>query len=469
MSLPYKILIEKEYYKLDKDKATIGAVLMVKNEKKRILVSLESLIGFVDALIIYDTGSTDNTIELIQTFAEKHKINLYLIQGTFVNFCVSRNVSLDYADTVPVQFLLYLDCNDELRGGNELLAFAKFSATQPNTGFLTCQQWFSGQHDKYYNIRFVKNKTGWRYKGSVHEWLVDTTSKEDNPTHPVIRMPDSIILYQDRTQDDDKTSKRFTRDRDLLLNDIKENPKNPRAYFYLAQTCQCLGLNDEALYYSKKRLEFEGKEFGQFEEERFHSYMRCGNCAFVLGHDWTDVMGWYLKAFENYLRAEPLAKIADYYRMKAIAELKIKGKDEAFKFWRVAYMYLREACEMKYPEHAILFVDRGVYDYYRWHLMGIIAFHVGKFDEGKEACLKALTQNINKEVNEQILKDYLNVEKEIEKLKSGTGSTGGAQKVAETKSQFLERTVKELKVSMPNTTIDKLQKRAMAMWKKRKE
>ncbi len=202
----YKVLIEKEYNTLHKDTPTIGAVLMVKNEKKRIHVTLESVIGFVDALIIFDTGSTDNTVEIIRNFSEKHKINLYLIQGAFVNFCASRNVSLNYADKINVHYLLFLDCNDELRGGESLRAFAKFSMDKPNDGFLACQQWFSGQHDKYFNIRFVKNRAGWRYKGSVHEWLIDTKSETGHPVNVVIRMPDTIILYQDRTQDDDKTA-----------------------------------------------------------------------------------------------------------------------------------------------------------------------------------------------------------------------------------------------------------------------
>lgn len=466
----YKVVAEKEYTKLDKTKPTIGLVMMVKNEKKRLQVTLDSVVGFVDALIIYDTGSTDNTMDIVQNFSAKHKINLYLIQGDFVNFCASRNVSLEYADKIDVHYLLYLDCNDELRGGEHLRDFAKFFMDKPNDGFLSCQQWFSGQDDKYYNIRFVKNRAGWRYKGSVHEWLYDTKSKDGNPTHLVIRMPDNIILYQDRTQDDDKTSKRFTRDKILLLKDVEANPQSPRSFFYLAQTCQCLNQHEEAMYYSKRRLEFTGNQFNQFEEERFHSLMRIGNCAFILGHDWSDVMSWYMKAFEAYLRSEPLIKIADYYRLKADAEMRLKSREESFKYWRTSYMFLREACELNYPETAILFVDRGIYDYYRWHLLGIVGYNVNRFEEGKIGCLKAISQGINKELNEKNLKLYLDKEQEDREkgiVKKEAGSSPSIQ--TETKQQFLERIIQELKVSIPNTTIDKLQKRAVMMWKRRKE
>ena len=158
----YKIIIEKEYYKLVPDKPTIGLLMMVKNENKRIHVSLNSIIGHVDALIIFDTGSTDNTIDIIKDFSEKYKINLYLIQGEFVNFSISRNTSLYYADTINVHYILLLDCNDELKGGNNLRSLAAEYYNKPNNAFLVCQQWFTGLSDKYYNVRFIKNM--WKSK-----------------------------------------------------------------------------------------------------------------------------------------------------------------------------------------------------------------------------------------------------------------------------------------------------------------
>ena len=119
-------------------------------------------------LLSTSTGSTDNTVKVIEDFAEKHKINLYLKQGTFVNFSVSRNVSLDFADTVDVHYLLLLDCSDELRGGEFLKLFAKDLLGKPNNGFLTKQTWWSGiQEDSYFNVRFVKNRCRGRYHGSV--------------------------------------------------------------------------------------------------------------------------------------------------------------------------------------------------------------------------------------------------------------------------------------------------------------
>lgn len=443
-------IIKKEYYTLDKNKPTLGLLMMVKNEEKRLQVSLDSVVGQVDALIFYDTGSTDKTIEIIENFAEKHKINLYLKHGTFVDFSISRNVSLDFADTVDVKYLLLLDCNDELQCGDNLKPLLKNFADKDSTAFLVCQQWWCGQLDKYYNVRLVKARCGWRYRGSVHEFMQDTLSETDQPRFQVMRLPDNIVLYQDRTKDDDKSGKRFKRDRELLLRDHKADPKEPRTLFYLAQTCQCLGLQDEALYYSKLRLDQQG-----FAEERFHSYIRCGMASMALGHIWADCMKWFIRAYEEFQRAEPLIKIADYYRQ--LAGIAVKQGIPTNNLWRIAYMYTEEACQLTYPEHCILFVDKGIYDYYRWHVMGVVAFYVGKHAEGKEACLKAIANGNNKDVDKNNLQFYVDEEKKTENKQPEQPLT---------KKQFITKTVDELRKQFPNIPQVQLVKRATAIWKK---
>jgi hypothetical protein len=101
--------------------------------------------------------------------------------------------------------------------------------------------------------------------------------------------------------------------------------------------------------------------------------------------------------------------------------------------------------------------------------MGIIAYYVGKYDEGKAASLKAISTGLNKVENEKILKFY--TDKETEMRNSGTNP--GSEVVCntpltnETRAQFVARVSGILKSQYPNVAIEKLQKRALAMWKKR--
>ena len=366
----------------------IAVLIMAKNEKKCLQTTLESIKDFADSLVFYDTGSEDNTIEIAKTFCKNHNISFRLKEGVFENFAISRNVSLDFADTFEdIDYILLLDVNDQLRGGDHLREFCKEHKDEDkHTGFLVCQEWWSGQYDKYYNMRLVKARKGWRYRGSVHEWMKDTSLPEGKEPE-VMRIQDKTVIYQDRTQDDDKTGKRFERDKELLLKDHRDDPTEPRTVFYLAQTCACLHQHQDALYYYKVRTTLEG-----FQEEKFHSLLRVGDLMKVMNHPWHDVMGYYMRAFEHSARAEPLIKIADYY------------KDQ--KQWHLAFSFINLCCELTYPEHCILFVDKMAYDYKRWHLLGIIGFYCNKMVEGRVGCLRALEFNPKSQVDKDNLVYY---------------------------------------------------------------
>ncbi len=430
----------------------IAVLMMVKNEKKRLSVTLESIKDFADSLVIFDTGSTDNTIQICKDFCEKYNIPLRLKEGTFENFAISRNVSLEFADSFPdIDYLLLLDTNDELRGGQILRKCAEEYIKNPSTGFLMCQEWWSGQHDKYFNVRFIKAHQQWRYKGSVHEYI--KTLNENNDKHPIVKLPDTIVIYQDRTQDDDKSGKRFKRDKELLFHEYKLDPTEPRTVFYLAQTCSCLNEHEEAFFYYKIRTTLDG-----FQEEKFHSFLRAGELSQKLGHDWYDSFVWYMKAFEHSQRVEPLLFISIYY-------INIKN-------WILAYTYLKLACNLSYPHDAILFVNKNDYEYKRWHLMGIVAYYVGQGSDGKIACLIAIEYSkknnsmVNNDLDEKNLKFYLEKEKEEQQQKntSVTKEQINRTKQIFSKKQFMEEHTQLILKECPNLTPKQLNTRLNMLW-----
>lgn len=411
----------------------IALLMMCKNETKRISVTLKSILGFVDSMVIYDTGSTDNTIDILKDFSNQYRIPLRLKEGTFENFATSRNVSLEFADTFDdIDYLLLMDVNDELRGGPELREFAREYMEKDFTAFLVCQEWWSGDLSKYYNMRFIKARKGWRYKGRVHEWLANVVNEAENNRSDSIRVPEKVVLFQDRTQDDDKTGKRFARDKILLLEDHSEKPDEPRTVFYLAQTCLCLGQFDEALYYYKLRTTLIG-----FYEERYESCYKCGDLCQQLKHEWSECMGWYLKAFELINRAEPLVRIARYYKDK--------------ESWSLAFIFADLACNLIYPTHCVLFVNKRVYDYERWNLMGIIGWYAGRHAEGKAACLKALECIPNSQLDKDNLKFYENKDNEAPRQMS--------------KEEFIDKKVQELARQNPQQSLKQLHARAQLIWK----
>jgi glycosyltransferase involved in cell wall biosynthesis len=367
------------------NKSLVALVMMVKNEKLRLEYSFNSVKDFTDTFIILDTGSTDNTMDICKEYCAKHNIKLFLKEEPFINFEVTRNASLDWADEALTtknkemvekkdqRYLLFLDCNDELKSGQELLNFVhNYRGT--GTGFFLKQQWWTGnKFDSYFNIRMVKSHCGWRYKGVVHEYI-KTPIKE----YDVKERLDSVILYQDRTSDDDKSLKRFNRDKDMLFNAYLKNPSEPRTLFYLAQTCGCLTLPNEAYQYYLMRVKYDG-----FLEEVFHSYLRLGELSMVLGHPWEESQSWFLKAFAHSARAEPLVHLTKRY-------MEYNTMNERKPDYYMAYMYSSMACKLTYPTNQVLFIDKKVYNLDRWRSLAKCAYHVQQYRDGKEAIIRAL-------------------------------------------------------------------------------
>jgi len=355
----------------------LGCAIMIKNESERITVSLNSIKGFCDIVVIYDTGSTDGTQEIVRKWCSDNKLSLFMIEGKFVDFSISRNVMLEFGDD-KADFLLLLDSNEELKDGHILRKYVN-NYNGIAIGWHLKQVWKTAVSvDQYYNTKLIKTKKQFKYHEPVHEYLISPLAK-GNPA--MIEKLDIFWLFQDRKYDDPKSKPRFLRDRELLYKEYKENPTKPRTMFYLAQTFMCLGQNHLSYRFYKKRT-----EYAEFAEEIYHSYYQMGRIAQVLGHDYYEIFLLFLKAFENTKRVEPLLRIAEQYvwlgdqNEKKVKEMNIKNSLEynsnqlsvnyvGCSYYDLAYNYVKMGLELEYPEKCVLFVNRQAYDFERWFLL----------------------------------------------------------------------------------------------------
>lgn len=375
----------------------ISAVLMIKDEEKRLPVTLNSLIdnngkSLVNSLIVYDTGSTDNTITILKTWTEKWEVPLYLKLGEFETYDKSRNILLDFADTYDTDILLLLDSNDEIKNGNLLKDIVKIFVESTELAFMIpyVLEYPNDRLEKFYAFKLLKNKCGLRYKGSIHEQLEYNNSK-------YIKVTSDFHIYQNREEDNKKTSKRWLKDAELLLQDIKENPENSRAIYYLAQTYACIAAYSEDINirnsYIDKSMEYYKKrtEMGGYNEEIFSSYMKLGQCSNLIKKPLSETINWYTQAFIVLPRAEPLVIMSELY-------LHISPQ--------LSYLYAVRACEMGYPTDAYLFINESIYNYYRYHMLSISGFNLasktnelGPFINGVKACSKIINTKMASDID----------------------------------------------------------------------
>jgi hypothetical protein len=351
----------------------------------------------------------------------------------FVDFAVTRNVLLEFADD-KYDYLLLLDSNDEVKDG-KLLRKLIVGIKSDFIGFYLTQMWWNGVTlDRYFNIKLIKTKEGWRYNDPVHEYIMCPKAKENaqkyllkldtsgNALNNVsqddkyeknsyYKKTDGIVIYQDRTFDDDKSKQRFLRDRSMLYRELQKyvnyiptiNSQDfiagkARILFYLAQTCMCIGQLNLAFKYYKKRT-----KLGGFMEEVYHSYVNCGRIGFKMKYEWEECKYYLDQAYKTIKRVEPLLYIVEYYfNNPPICD----GK----KNYLIAYHYCKQACELEYPQNLVLFINRRSYSYERYHWMSKILLNLcnnpEKIKEGKEYCQKALLSGSNLEVDIEIKKKY---------------------------------------------------------------
>ena len=99
--------------------------MIVRNEIANLPRCLDSTVGHIHCAVIFDTGSTDGTVEYIRAHCKRHRIPCHITTGKFVDFEQARNRALAMAKHYHVGFdyILLMDADMELKVEGPLPAF----------------------------------------------------------------------------------------------------------------------------------------------------------------------------------------------------------------------------------------------------------------------------------------------------------------------------------------------------------
>lgn len=321
--------------------------MIVKNESKIIERLIQSVVSIIDSYCICDTGSTDNTKELIVRAMEAAGKPGEVYDEPFKNFGYNRSHALKRADAWG-DYALLLDAD------MKLVITPQFSkADLKKDGYAIIQK---GGDITYYNTRFIKLRIGAKCTAPTHEYY-------DFPSGSDTGQLDTV--YIEDIGDGGSKSDKFARDIKLLSDALETEPNNERYHFYLAQSYKDTGKPEEAIKHYKRRV-----ELGGWHEEVFYSLLQIGHIYNTINEKEKAVYYW-LEAYNSHSkRAESLYEVVKYYR--------IIGKH------KLAHMYYEIGKKIPFPKDDVLFIKHDVYTNLFFYEYSIIAYYLGLPIDHKE-------------------------------------------------------------------------------------
>ncbi len=241
--------------------AFLSACTIVKNEEKNIVKWLEVMKQVADEIVIVDTGSTDQTVEIaIQAGAK-----VYHYQWN-QDFAAAKNWTISKAHG---KWILFLDA-DELFSEDTIKSLREKLLEDAQADILLCKMINVDDNgkecDQFYQTRIFRNLPQICYTGRIHEYLTSQT------THKIkLEKAEDIVIYHTGYQAD-LIQEKAKRNLEILLEDIAKHGENPRYYAYLCDAYFSLEKYADAIKYAKLHL-LKGKKSLTGESRIYQNYI----------------------------------------------------------------------------------------------------------------------------------------------------------------------------------------------------
>lgn len=319
--------------------------MIVKDEAAVIERCLESVRPHITRWSILDTGSTDGTQEIIRKYMADLPGQLH--ESSWKQFSGSRTEAIELArkECDNRGWLLLIDA-DEIylpRGpielSDEFLAYTAWVAR-----CVGCQAWA--------RFTYLHASRPWYFELPRHEGLY---CREHAPSREYPLENSFILSTTEGARAKVDPYDRYMEDARVLEQWIVQNPSSPflsRAQYYLAQSYRdaSTGKSPTDRAASQKSIVhyLRRAELGGYEQEVFSSYLWAADGMLKCGYPWEKVQQTLLQAFNHRsIRAEPLFKIGNYYRVQGQHAL--------------AEIFLRKAASLTIPRDSFPDLDSSIY------------------------------------------------------------------------------------------------------------
>ena len=228
-----------------KFKLKISACYIVKNEEKNLPRSIESLKAAVDEIIVIDTGSTDKTIDIAESYGAK------VIKTTWQDdFSTPRNLAIDNASG---DWIIFLDADEFFaypdkvrpaieRFANEITIIIPRINIDADNG--------NREINRNNDLRIFRNVDYLRYRGMIHENLENINGGDLSHVYSgndltIYHTGYSATLHEDK----------YRRNLRILELEVKKYGYRVQQDMSFASCYLGLGDYENALKYSKRAIE----------------------------------------------------------------------------------------------------------------------------------------------------------------------------------------------------------------------
>ena len=359
------------------DKKTICLNMIVKNESAIIRDTLENIMAHVplDYYVISDTGSNDNTADIIKQFFDEKGIQGEIHHDEWVNFAHNRNCALQHAQG-KTDYVLIFDADDRFEGTFELpeeLTSDRYYFRMANS--------VTGAN-VYFRTLMFRNDGSFYWRGVLHEFV-----EQRKKTVVEQKIFGDYYVISGRFGARSNNPQKYFQDAQVLekaFNSPEDEDLKDRYAFYTAQSYRDADMPEKAIEWYAKRA-----NLGGWYEEVYYSLLQIALLKIELNAPLDEVQNLLLAAYEyRPQRAESLYHLA--------RQLRLHDKI------RLAYIYASAAVNIPLNKD-ILFVDHSVYEWKAKDELAVSAYWVENYQLCHDLCIELLANSTIPESDKQRL------------------------------------------------------------------
>lgn len=245
----------------------ISVCIIAKNEEQHIEECLKSLKPYHCEIVLADTGSTDNTLEIAAKYTDK------IYHFDWVNdFSAAKNYAVGQASN---DWILSIDCDEYLENIDERRLFRLMEQHPEDAGRILLRNRFRQDGlTSIENVRLCRffNRNHYHFTGAIHEQV---TRKDDSAGIVYAFTAPITVLHVGYDGSEEEMQAKSRRNIALLEQELASTGPDAYLYYQLGQSCMKLKDYDKAYEWFNRGLSMDIEPSQDYVQNMVESYGYC--------------------------------------------------------------------------------------------------------------------------------------------------------------------------------------------------